>query len=181
MRRTRNNHGKNRTNPELEAEVEALRLRLEEAEETLRAIRNNEVDALVVDGPQGQQVFTLQGAEQPYRILMETMSEGALTVATDGTILYCNQRLSDLIEMPLNQVIGASLHDLVVPRNGQSLEAMLRECGQEACRGEFLLKTGSGKEVPVLLSVRPLTPGSTECLLRGGHRPDGPDTRSGRA
>ncbi len=59
--------------------------------------------------------------------------------------------------MPLNQIIGASLHDLVVPRNGQSLEAMLRECGQEACRGEFLLKTGSGKGVPILLSVRPLT------------------------
>ena len=78
-------------NRQLEAEVEALRIRLEEAEETLRAIRNNEVDALVIDGPQGQQIFTLQGAEQPYRILMETMSEGALSMTADGAILYCNQ------------------------------------------------------------------------------------------
>jgi hypothetical protein len=76
---------KSRTNRQLEAELGAKRLRLEEAEETLRAIRRHEVDALVIDGPQGQQVFTLQGAEWPYRILMQTMSESALTVATDGT------------------------------------------------------------------------------------------------
>jgi hypothetical protein len=65
---------KSKTNRELEAKLKETQLRLEEAEETLRAIRNHEVDALVVDGPQGQQVFTLTGAEQPYRTLMETMS-----------------------------------------------------------------------------------------------------------
>jgi hypothetical protein len=61
---------RNRRNEELEAEVRELRIRLEEAEETLRAIQNNEVDALVIEGPEGQQVYTLQSAEQPYRTLM---------------------------------------------------------------------------------------------------------------
>ena len=144
------------TNPQLEAEVDTLRRRLEEAEETLRAIRNYEVDALVVNGPDGDQVFTLQGAERPYRTFMEAMSEGALTVATDGTVLYCNTRLSELIETPLNRIIGASFHDFAVSRNGQSLGEMLRVCGIRGCRGDFFLKTANGGEVPVSLSARSL-------------------------
>ncbi len=42
---------------------ENLRERVTELEETLRAIRSGEVDAVVVSAPQGDQVFTLQGAE----------------------------------------------------------------------------------------------------------------------
>ncbi|MGD0231447.1 MAG: PAS domain S-box protein [Syntrophorhabdales bacterium] len=141
---------------DLEAEVKALRIRLDEAEETLRAIRNHEIDALVVNGPDGGQVFTLQGAEHPYRVLVETMNEGAATVATDGTILYCNSRLSELTGMPLNKLLGASFHDFVMSRNRQSLEAMLRACGKEGCKGDFLLRTADGGEVPVSLSARSL-------------------------
>jgi PAS domain S-box-containing protein len=143
-----------RTVQELEAELRATQSRLEDAEETLRAIRNNEIDALIVDGLEGQQVFTLQGADLPYRTLMETMSEGALTVATDGTILYCNGHFSEMVEMPLNMIIGASIYHLVVSPNGQSLIAMLQACGREDCRGEFFLKTAKGGEVPVSLSAR---------------------------
>ena len=134
-----------RTVQELEAELKATQSRLEEAEETLRAIRNNEVDALIIDGPQGQQVFTLQGADLPYRTLMETMSEGALTATADGTILYCNSHFSELIGMPLNKIIGVSIHDFVISRNGQSLASMLQACGRDDCRGEFSLKTADGR------------------------------------
>ena len=145
-----------KTNRQLEAELEATLSRLEEAEETLRAIRNHEVDAIVVDGPEGQQVYTLQGAERPYRILIETMSEGALTVATDGTILYCNSRLSELMKMPLYKIIGAPFNNFVISRNEQSLETMLHVCGENSCRGEFFLKTADGGEVPVSISARSL-------------------------
>ena len=139
---------------QLETEVEALGLRLEEAGEILRAIRNYEVDALVVKGPDGDQVFTLQGAEHPYRVLVETMSEGALTMASDATILFCNSRLAELIQVPLNRIIGASFHDYVISGNGQSLEAMLHACEKEGCRGEFFLKAADGTQVPVSLSAR---------------------------
>ena len=37
--------------------------RLSEAEESLRAIRSGEVDAIVVNGQGGEKVFTLQGAD----------------------------------------------------------------------------------------------------------------------
>jgi PAS domain S-box-containing protein len=146
--------GKSRTNRQLEAEVEALRIRLEEAEETLGAIRNNEVDALVIDGPQGQQVFTLQGAEQPYRTLMETMSEGALTVATDGTILYCNQRFAEMLRGPLNRIIGLSFQEIIPSEDWHAFKALLDTCGKEGFRGEYHLTTFEGREIPVYVSAR---------------------------
>jgi PAS domain S-box-containing protein len=156
-----------RTYVELEAELKAAKIRLEEAEEILRAIQINEVDALVIEGPQGQQIYTLKGAEQTYRTLMETMSEGALTVAADGTILYCNNRFSELLKMPLNRMIGESLYYFVRSANEKMLEAMLRECGRDGCRGEFFLKTSEEAEVPVLISARSLVLGDAVsfCLV----------------
>ena len=59
------------------AENESLRGRLDEAEATLAAIRNGEVDALVVGGPQGDQIYTLSGADRSYRILVEAERPGS--------------------------------------------------------------------------------------------------------
>jgi PAS domain-containing protein len=81
-------------------EIEELRARLEESEETLQAIRSGEVDALVVSGPQGERVFTLLGAERTYRILIETMNEGAMTLNGDGIVTYCNKRLAEMWPYP---------------------------------------------------------------------------------
>ncbi|MEX2044092.1 MAG: PAS domain-containing protein, partial [Opitutus sp.] len=85
-------------------------MRLAEAEETLRAIRSGEVDAVVVSGKQGPQVFTLEGAERAYRVLIESMNEGALTLKADQTILYANECFARMIKCPLEQVTGSSFH-----------------------------------------------------------------------
>ena len=79
---------------------------MEEAEQTLEAIRRGDVDALVVAGPHGEQVFSITGAEHIYRVIVETMNEAALTVDPDGTILFCNQRFCDLMKTPIQEVIG---------------------------------------------------------------------------
>ena len=72
-----------------------------EAEETLRAIRNGEVDAMVGTGKKNGQVFTLEGAEHAYRLLIESMNEGALTLTTDKMILYANQCFAKMVKRPL--------------------------------------------------------------------------------
>ena len=74
-----------KTRQQLLDELQELTLRMIEAEETLRAIRGGEVDGLVVSTAEGDQVFTLSGAEYPYRVMIETMHEGAITLASDGT------------------------------------------------------------------------------------------------
>ena len=100
----------NRTYSELLSEIETLRLRLEEAEDTLQAIHSGEVDALVISRPEGEQVFTLQGAEHPYRVLVETMSEGAVFLTSDGHVVYANKQLANLLQVPIEKLIRNSVH-----------------------------------------------------------------------
>ena len=93
--------------------VADLRRRLQEAEDTINAIREGHVEALVVSAPEGEQVFTLRSADQPYRLMVEQMREGALTVAADGTILYCNQRFAELIARGAFHHLRQRLDDLL--------------------------------------------------------------------
>src|SRR3954463_8672026 len=81
-----------------------LQARLLEAEDTLNAIRSGSVDALVVHTPRGEQLFTLKGADQTYRALVEGMNEGAVTVR-QKIISYCNNHFADTVRAPLEEVI----------------------------------------------------------------------------
>ena len=80
------------------SEDKGLRVRVKEAEETLNAIRDGEIDALVVAGAQGERVLTLQGADYSYRMLIEEMGEGALTLTLEGVIFYANPRLAEMLK-----------------------------------------------------------------------------------
>jgi formate hydrogenlyase transcriptional activator len=151
----------NRSREELLSENEELRFRLEEAEETLNAIRSGAVDALVVSLSEGDQVFTLKGAEHPYRVLVETMNEGAATLAADGTIAYCNVGLVTMLNVPLEKLIGSALHGYVAPRDSRTLEFLLEKSARESCKGEIELVTGDGSALPVLLSCSKRDTGGT--------------------
>jgi PAS domain S-box-containing protein len=141
-----------RSPEELLSENENLRFRLEEAEETLRAIGNGEVDAFVVSGSEGEQVFTLKGAEQPYRVLVETMNEGAATLGADGTILYCNNRLAAMLHVPMEKLVGTQLGSYVSPTHQDLFTARLGNCSKECDKDEIAMTTSTGKSVPVLIS-----------------------------
>jgi PAS domain S-box-containing protein len=93
----------------LREEIAELKARLDESENMLRAIRSGEVDAIVVDTSDGERLFMLKGAEQPYREMVETMTEGAVTVSSDGAILYCNQRFAEMAKANLETIIGSNL------------------------------------------------------------------------
>ena len=84
-----------------EKSLAGLRDQVAELEETLRAIRHGEVDAVLVSSPIGDQVFTLQGAEHPYRLMVETIDEGAATLSDDGTVLYANRSFAEIFDAPL--------------------------------------------------------------------------------
>lgn len=145
-------------------QVEDLRMRLEEAEETLRAIREGEVDALVVSGPQGDQVYTLKGAEQPYRVFIETMNDGAVTLGPDGTILYCNGRFAELLLRPIENVIGSEIYRFIAPTDTPSFESVLQRGRQGNSQGEICLERGDGQLNPVHLSLCPLESDDVPCI-----------------
>ncbi len=137
-------------------DVESLRNRLEEAEETLRAIRNGEVDALVVNGPNGDRVFTLHGADHPYRELIESMQQGAATVSVAAVILYCNRRFAEMVSRPIERVIGASVTEFL-PRahRAEFLEALDRG-RTTGHHGEFEFEFDNGDRLPVLVAISSL-------------------------
>src|SRR4051794_19293048 len=95
-------------------EINELRRRLEEAEDTLRAIRNGEVDALVIDAPQGEVVYTLTTADYPYRLMIDEMNQGAVSVAPDSIILYSNRNSAGMLGLEGMNVSGKSFGDFVV-------------------------------------------------------------------
>ena len=147
---------KNSSRKELLAENKRLLLRLDAAEETLRAVGSGEVDAFAISGPDGPQVFTLRGAEQPYRVLVETMNEGAVTLAADGTILYCNNRLAALLEIPQERLAGTALSSYVAPACQALFAARLEHCATGCDNDEIDLITGHGASLPVLICCSPL-------------------------
>jgi PAS domain S-box-containing protein len=145
---------KPKTQEQLLIELEELHARLDEAEETLLAIRSGEVDALVVSGVGGEQVFTLKGADHSYRMLIEDMNEGALTLSLDGVILYCNRRFAEMLKSPLEKVIGSKIHTWIASASQIFLRGLLRrDDTQTSRRGEATLLAGDGTLAPVYLST----------------------------
>ncbi|HSD53841.1 MAG TPA: PAS domain S-box protein, partial [Burkholderiales bacterium] len=140
----------------LAAENAALRRRLEEPEQIVAAIRSHAVDAFVVDQPTGQHVYALEGADGPYRRMVECMQEGALTLAADGTILYCNARLADLLQAPIEGLIGRPLDAYAAAGERPVLQALLREAANDVRRAESALCRADGTAVPVYVTVSPL-------------------------
>ncbi|HTQ10102.1 MAG TPA: ATP-binding protein [Fimbriimonadaceae bacterium] len=129
-------------------ECRDLRLRLAEAEQTLDAIRSGLVDALIVRGLEGDQVFMLKGADEPYRLYVEAMREGAVTIDESGTILYCNRAFADMVGRALEGVIGSAFSDHVCPEF---------VCGVSPIRlGRIEIRLrGRDREVPAICSSIP--------------------------
>src|SRR5258706_3478803 len=144
-----------------------LRARLKAAEDTLRAIRANEVDALVI-GPGGkEEVRTLGGVDEPYRIFVEAMGQGAATIGDDGTILYCNTAFARLLEIPIDQLLGSSIYQYVSSDDEGLLRALLWEALTGSAKRDFNLLLNAKKSIPVHFTANPLKLEGTNliCLL----------------
>ena len=145
---------------QLAAENKELRARLKEAEETLRAISHAEVDALVVTDEHGErQIFTLQGADRSFRVLVENMGEGTLNVSRDGLILYANQRMAGMVSAPLETILGSNIQTWIAPDSRASLAALLQNSEMLKRRAELVLVANDGARVQALVSASPLSLG----------------------
>src|SRR5688572_902443 len=137
-------------------EADELKSRLAETEETLRAIQQYMVDAFVVNRENGIQVVTLNESEIPYRMMVESMNEGAVTLIPDGTVFYCNGRFGEMVQVDCEKLIGTSFHDLIVPEEQTRFDAIFQNAALHGIRQEFTLQTTQGNHVPVQLSIYPL-------------------------
>lgn len=137
-------------------EVEQLQMRLTELEQTLEAIRSGEVDALVVDGSEGPRIYTLQTSDQPYREFVEQMSEGAASVSETGIVLFCNERLAEMVGQPPAKIIGAPVGALIAGPDRAAFKELLDRSLEGEAKSEIHLQRSDGKAISVEASLRGL-------------------------
>ena len=116
-----------KTQEQLNIENEELRSRLFEAEEMLSAIRSGKVDAIVISGAEGEQVYSLSSAETPYRTFVEEMHGGAVTLTKEGLILFCNNRFAQLVQKSVDKVIGSYVKNFITPIDRLNLDNLLTQ------------------------------------------------------
>lgn len=154
-----------RAREDLLEHIQKLEERLQEAEETLGALRRGEVDAVVASGPNGDCVYTLRGADEAYRIMVENMAEGALSVKPDGLILFSNEQFALRIGVPLARVIGSSMYDFIAAEDAAMLSAVLAASG--GMKAEVRLDSQAGKSIPAQIAANRLLLDGMEsvCLI----------------
>jgi PAS domain S-box-containing protein len=150
--------------PDSRESAATLEMRLAEAEDTLRAIRHGEVDAIVVDGPGGSQIYTLHSAEEPYRTLVEQMQEGALVLSGRGDILYANARFAALVGEPLEAVVGNRLDRFVPVSDRPDVDALISR-GSGRSRSRLVGPGSQSVEVSLSLSTTRSPAGDRKNLI----------------
>ena len=138
-----------------QTDLRRLKARVDELEHTLQAIQGGEVDALVMSGPDGINVYTLQGAEHPYRVMVESIREGAATLDTDGNVLYANGRLAELLGIPLEGLIGATLQDHAPSREWPRLQSLIERGRRHAATCELSIGEITGTRRVLRISFSP--------------------------
>ena len=158
--------GENRGHWLSEEEFSHLQRSLAEAQETLDAIRSGAVDAVVVQGSQGSQIYSLTGAEQPYRVYVERMQEGAVTISRDGLVLYANRRFAEMVNKPLELVISSDIGSYLDSTGRKRLLSVFAN-QDEAVKFETVLRPADDSHLPVNLtaSYLPLQDQKVVCLV----------------
>jgi PAS domain S-box-containing protein len=134
-----------------------LKSEISEAHEIIEAIRRGEVDAFIVKNEDIHEIYTLKSADKTFRIFIEKMAEGAITINKQGVILYCNSSFANLINLPLATVIGKELRSFIPDKHKTSVEELIKKAwaGEER-KAEIILHGENYKSVPVLLSLSTL-------------------------
>ncbi len=139
----------------MQAELEELRHQLFEAKETIDAIRTGQIDALVLESGNGHELYTLKTADLTYRVFIEKMTEGAITLNKEGIILYCNSQFASLVQQPLSNVIGSAFNKFIEIEDEEIFNNVFKISWTTDSKTEVKLK-GNTLKIPVQLSLTPL-------------------------
>jgi PAS domain S-box-containing protein len=140
----------------LRRENDDLRQRLEEAEATIRAISGGEVDAFLVRQGAEDQVLVLDGVDRPYRLLIERIQQGAVTLTADGTIIYTNRCFAQMVVAPAADLLGTTLSEYVLAPDRPTLAQLLKQGLAADAECELSLRHGGDATLLALLTASPL-------------------------
>ena len=143
---------------QLQLKNDELRNRLTEAEETLNAIRSGDVDAIIVSGTEGEKIFSLVSAETPYRIIVQEMNEGVVTLSAEGIIMYCNQKFSEILAVPSEKIVGSSFSRFVVETDQAIFNDLFSKGLKRKTDGEIRCLSAENRIIYMNLLFNPLPP-----------------------
>lgn len=139
------------------AEIESLKEELYESNSIVNAIKQGDVDALVVSSNGVPEIYSLETADYTYRLLIEKFGQGALSISRKGLILYCNEYFSKLVGIPSEKIIGNYLSEYFVsPAQFVSIIEALR---YGITTHEILFKSENEKKIfPAYIALTDLEP-----------------------
>ena len=143
-------------NETLAAQIRALHERLEELEETVAAVRAGRVDAVVVSAEPGEELYVLERFDRPYRLLLESMQQGAAVVDAEGLIAYCNRSLAELFRRSRDEVTGSHWRDYLSGPDAIRLSEAVRDVSaRSSARVEVLVERPGASPLPVEVAIHP--------------------------
>jgi PAS domain S-box-containing protein len=137
----------------LSKENAVLLRQLRIAHDSIEGFKSDKVDALVIANEKALKIYTDKSADQPYRLLIEKMHEGAVSLIEDGTILYCNSSFADMVGLPLQRVIGTLFENYIGESSKEHLRTLLRRESVNALKDEVIIHASDSKSIPALMTV----------------------------
>jgi len=153
-------------NEGLKTQLQSLRERLEEVEETVAAVRAGHIDAVVVSAGPGEELYVLERIDRPYRLLLESMAHGAAVVDQDGRIAYCNRSLAELFRRSRDEVTGSHWRDCLSGQDALRLADAMRDVSERSSgRAEVLIQRPGSSPQPVEIAIHPSPIRSLFCFV----------------
>ena len=140
----------------LQKEKAALGQQLLEARETLAKISSGQIDALVNTDDALLKVYTEKTSDKVYRILVEKMHEGAVTLNKEGIIVFCNLRFAKMLKLPLEKVLGTNFVDYISDSSKKHFETLFEQGRDGYINENVFMDVCNGKSVSVLISMNTL-------------------------
>ncbi len=134
-----------------------LSKQLEEARKPINAIKKGNVDALVLANEKDFTIFTDKAADKIYRILIDKMNEGAVTLTGDGTVLYSNACFAAMVNQPLQKVLGTNFTDFIEDVSKLRFRDALPKVFSNPVSEQFYLQPTDGLRLPVQMSFNSFT------------------------
>lgn len=138
-------------------EINELKQQLHVANESIEFIKNGKIDALVIPDKDKLKVFTEKTSDRTYRLLIDKMNEGVVTVNQEGIILYSNSHFSEMVNLNLKKVIGSNITTFIEATCKDHFEAIFIHGWKIAVKEELEIISGENKVIPVLISLNTIT------------------------
>ncbi|HEU5400807.1 MAG TPA: response regulator [Terriglobales bacterium] len=81
------------------------------------------------------------------------MAEGAVTLARDGNVLYCNSRFAEIVQRPIKELVGSPIERCIAPGYLSAFVGLFGQSLRERVVGEIEIQSLSGESIPVQLAM----------------------------